>query len=646
METAVEKNGFRISGSKGETVIAQLRLSATIDGCRIDAADWHGETPQRFEAKTNGISFKTTFLSGPDSLLLTAEFRNDSDKTVKVGDIRWTREPGSDALAVPGPKLRVYREGWTMASACGSVGWGEADFSMNPDYVPFATSAPERFKPAKPNRFTSEYVTVLMPENADSVLAGFLSGANRVCRFEIELGESEPVQIDAVSCGDAIVLQPGEVFRAEPLLLLSEKDPYTLLERYAEFRGERQRIRGWDHTPSGWCSWYYYFEKVTENDVLENLAYMKEHRSEYPLEYLQVDDGYQAALGDWLTTNDKFPHGLEWLAKQIHDAGFKPGFWLAPFMVEERSGLVQEHPEFLVHTPEGEIAWTSQWRGSRVAVLDGTHPGAQDFLRQLFRTLASIGIEYVKLDFMMYACAAKNGRYHDPAATRVQALRRGLEAIREGFGEKRFILGCTTVLGPTAGIVNAERIGTDITPYWQRGEEQAFAEAPTVPNVCRNLINRVYMHRRLWVNDPDVHIARIDNNELTENEILLWTSALWMVGGLTLLCDRFQTLAPERAALSKLLLKQTDAFENVRPLDFRESTVPAVWFGRFRETGAPVYGLFNFEDVPRILSTPVEKTESTFKEHWSGDTATAKDGRLSVEVPPHSCRIYFGGAQR
>ena len=648
MATVVpERDGFRIEeGEGGEPVFACLTLSAAVNGRRVRAAGWRDAGPGRFETEAGGIGFRAEFVSAPDSLVVKAEFVNRSGAPVAAGDIRWSRQPGRDSLAVPGPELRVYREGWSMPSACGSVGWGETDFGCDPDYLPFATSAPERFEPPKPNRFTSEYVTVLMPEKADSLLAGFITTADRVCRFELELGEAELVAFEAVSCGDGCRVDIEGAFRSEELMLMRGAAPYALLERYAKRWGERMNVRPWGHTPTGWCSWDYYFAKVTEADVLENLAFMKEHRAEYPLEYLQIDDGYQAAQGDWLTANDKFPHGLEWLAARIHEAGLKPGLWLAPFMVEERSNLVVEHPEYLVHDAAGGIAWTTEWRGSRVAVLDGTHPGAQEFLRGLFHSLAAIGFDYVKLDFMMYACAPKNGRYHDPCATRAQALRRGLEAIREGFGKERFILGCTTPLGPVAGIVDAERIGTDITPYWQRNDRPIYAEAPTVSNVCRNLINRVYMHRNLWISDPDVHIARRDNNELTESEILLWTSALWLVGGLTLLCDRFASLDPERAGLSKLLLKRTDAFTGVHPLDFRTSTLPAVWVGRFAATGAPVYGFFNFGDEPRRFSVRHDGPERNFVEHWSHAAVTAASGLLETEVPPHSCRLYFGRAEQ
>ena len=174
-----------------------------------------------------------------------------------------------------------------------------------------------------------------------------------------------------------------------------------------------------------------------------------------------------------------------------------------------------------------------------------------------------------------------------------------MEAIREGFGDDGFILGCTAPFGPLVGIVDAMRVATDITPYWAR-KRPFFDEAPTLPNVCRNDIQHTYMNRRLWINDPDTHIARTDNNELTENEVLLWTATLKFVGGALLLSDRFETLIPERAALSKMLLADPDAYETY-PLDRLERTIPAVWYAKRRDGKGALLGLFNVTDEPQAI---------------------------------------------
>ena len=68
-------------------------------------------------------------------------------------------------------------------------------------------------------------------------------------------------------------------------------------------------------------------------------------------------------------------------------------------------------------------------------VLDGTHPEVQTHLEQVFRTLRTQwGIHYFKLDANFWG-AIHGGRFHDPAATRVEAYRRGMAAILRGAGE-------------------------------------------------------------------------------------------------------------------------------------------------------------------------------------------------------------------
>ena len=71
---------------------------------------------------------------------------------------------------------------------------------------------------------------------------------------------------------------------SEEFIVLEGNDGYPLLERYAELWAEAMHARKWDHIPTGWCSWYYYFSKITEQDVQENLEYLKAHKAEYPLE--------------------------------------------------------------------------------------------------------------------------------------------------------------------------------------------------------------------------------------------------------------------------------------------------------------------------------------------------------------------------
>lgn len=576
---------------------------------------------------------------GEGGTVAKARFTNRSGKAIRFDGFRFDLQamPGT-----PGERLRLYREGWTMASACASVRFGEKDFEVDPGYMKFAVSDPESYSSETPNRFSAEHVVVLNDRDTGySELAGFITSANQMTRFIVELSASGVKALAAYSCADGMVVDPGETVASEELLLLSGQDGYGLLQKFADIWGKRMNALTWGHVPTGWCSWYYYFSNVTENDMLENIRFLAENKTEYPMEFIQLDDGYQAALGDWLDCNEKFPRGLAFLAGEVRKAGFKPGLWLAPFMVEECSRLYADHPDWMVRDGEGHTRWVSEWRGSRVAVLDGTHPQAQAYLTTVFAKLVEWGFEYVKIDFLVWATMGRGGEYHDPKATRAQALRRGLEAIRKGMGD-RFILGCTAPLGQAVGLVNGNRVGTDIAPRWQP-DRKVYKEAPTVPNVCRNIINRAYMNGKLWVSDPDTHIARTDNNELTENEVLLWTYALYQVGGMMLLSDRFSTLTPERAALSKMLLA-APGIPDTRPLDFLEREYPAVWFRRDAKTGETTLGLFNFENGRKELRVDWKQAgigcPDFLTDKMTGKPLPLSASGLTVELEPHSCRIF------
>ena len=222
--------------------------------------------------------------------ILQLEFTNLSGKTVRLDDLRFIqRGTHGDFLSTPGPRLRLYREGWTMASAAASVRYGEKDFEVDPGYKPFAVSMPSEYSSEKPNRFSGEHVAVLNDrESGFSMLTGFVTSANQMTRVVVELGGEGVKEYAIYADTDGIEVDHGETVRSEELLILSGTDAYALLEQFATVWGEKMHARTWDHLPNGWCSWYYYFSNVTEADILENAAYLNKHRDEYPLEYLQL----------------------------------------------------------------------------------------------------------------------------------------------------------------------------------------------------------------------------------------------------------------------------------------------------------------------------------------------------------------------
>ena len=561
------------------------------------------------QAKASGLTLMQRVEKTARGVFLRLSLTNGSGKAVRLEKFNWNYRGGqTDFLRTPG--ILAYAEGWQMASPCGVRRFGDCDYQFNPDYLKYAVADPEDYS-AEANHFRAEHALMFHdPGSGETLLFGFVTSADQFGHFKFELDENGVRELNIRSACDGMLLENGETAESEILAVMPGRDGYALLRDFASVWGEKMNARTRTAPPVGWCSWYYYFADVREEDILENVDFIAAHRSDYPLRYIQLDDGYQSAAGDWLVCNGKFPHGLGYLAAKIREKGFIPALWFGPFIVEENSVLLKEHPEWMIHDADGKIIMEFHWRQHMAAVLDGTHPGVQKHFREMFAQVRKLGFDYIKLDFMFLASAMRRGVLHDPHATRAQALRRGLAAIREGFGEDGYILGCTVPFGPMVGLVDGERISTDITPYW--APEKWFDEAPTVCNVCRNVIRHTYMNKLLWNNDPDTLIVRDDNTKLTETEVNLWYQAVRLSGGMLMLSDRFSTLKLERAALPIALLKDPDAYET-RPGDFWSNEIPAVWSAKHRRNGSCEDGLFNFSDSDKEICGTV--------------------------VPPHSCRI-------
>lgn len=438
-------------------------------------------------------------------------------------------------------------------------------------------------------------------------------------------------------------LAPGDSIVCDRVMLNWSTQPLSALERYAEWMGRFHHVRLWPRVPTGWCSWYYYYWKVSEADVIANIDALAEKLKSYGIEYVQIDDGFQQALGDW-ETNDKFPHGHRWLTDRIHSKGLKAGLWLAPFGIGEKSKIFRNHPEWLIKGENREPlkvnkAWNNPYWGGDVYALDPSCPGVQEWLRNLFRKVTEDwGYDYVKIDFLYYATGASqseadNANCHYYAnVTPIQAYRMGLQAIRQGVGADKFVLGCGAPIGASVGLVDGMRIGTDVYTKWTQ-----------IAECAKNTARRFFLHNRVFLNDPDVVMVR---TKIPEAQAKAWASLVALTGTMTLDSDNLSLVPDSRIDILKKILPVY--LGEFRPLDLLTAVnePPSIWDCKIDRDFEQwhVVGLVNWKSKTKKISLDLkqlgwfERPWLAF-DFWEQKFLGEFTSEMTLQVPGNSCKV-------
>jgi alpha-galactosidase len=353
--------------------------------------------------------------------------------------------------------------------------------------------------------------------------------------------------------------------------------------------------------------------------VLDNLDFIA--RNAPGLKYIQIDDGYQPAMGDWLETGAAFGGNVQGVLKQIRERGFEPAIWVAPFIAEEKSHLFQQHPGWFVKDAEGKPLRSDRvtfggWRRGPWYAVDGTHPEARKHLEMVFRTMRrEWGCTYFKLDANFWG-AMHGGRFYDANATRIEAYRRGMQAIIRGAGDG-FILGCNHPIWPSFGLIHGSRSSNDIKRTWER-----------VATTARQNLSRNWQNGRLWWNDPD---AIVLTGDLTEDEFQFHATVIYATGGMLLSGDDLTKISPERLAMLRKLQPPTGVAARFNDESLKVGTI---------QLGShQVVCLLNWSDVKQTMSFRLPR-RTDITDFWSGKSLGRHEGSFTVsDLPPHSARL-------
>ncbi len=437
--------------------------------------------------------------------------------------------------------------------------------------------------PSEVDELRSELVTALRDDAGAAVVAGFLGGWEHDGTFRLRPARdgSDGIELWIEAFLGGAVLAPGERRELhEVTIAVGQGDPASLLEAWAGALGSAAQARTTAPYQVGWCSWYHYFHGVTEADLRSNLALA----NRWPFDVFQLDDGFQAAIGDWLDTNDKFPTPIDGLAAAIAAEGRTPGIWIAPFLAGATSEVAVAHPDWLAtHLPTGRplVGMVNDGWGGAVNTLDTSNPEVLEHLEVVARSLVEAGYPYIKLDFTF--APSMLGGYVDRSRTPAQRVRAGFDAVRRGAGENTFLLGCGAPLGSTVGVVDGMRIGADVAPWWHPQPDQYrppghLGGEPATVNAWRNTLSRSFMHRQLWLNDPDCLMLRAERTTLEPEQMRAWALAVGVSGGMALVSDDLALLGPDaRSLLDEVVALGREADAGAHPprcLDLMEVDPP------------------------------------------------------------------------
>jgi hypothetical protein len=668
------------TGVGGHSVI-HARVAAEIDHKWVKSTDYpkHEISPSNFEdALGHGrkIAIASSGLPGVPDLAYTlqiyegrsfgvigAEVQNHTGRPATIQSIRSVEAVGnkiidlagaqksdrvlSDSFSEDWPPMQIYNLGKApqgMHRAVGSQLIYNRD-SQESLFLGALTS----------NRFlTIIHLQTQTPVPDGPGIASYTVDSTGTTEIQATEAESDMREGPAENLIElSVPLPAGESIASERVMFAAGRDYHSQLENYGAVIRQLHHGRVSADSMLGWWSWTAFYTKITEGTALTNAQWLAEHLKALGYDYFHFDLGYGYSRSEYATPNaSQFPHGMWDLTHRIGRLGLKVGVWTAPFEVGERAWIYEHHKDWLVHNAHGDpisIAKAEEVEGERLFVLDVTHPDAQEYLRQTYRTLVrEWGARYIKLDFMDNT--AIEAYYHRPNTTALEAQRIGLEIIRKAVGDDVLLDKDGSPMLNPVGLVDEGRVSQDTGHAFLRSKE---AE----PGIAA----RYYMHRNFFIDDPDAFTVsrqlleeRTIEAPLTLNEAQVSIVLAAVSGGMFEIGDDLPILGsdPERLALVKNsdLLAMVKLGRAALPVDLLtyadKDEQPSVFLLR-EDQRQSMLAVFNWTEQPNSRTFSLSDLKLPAGHAYQSFDALADDQPLAMDreilhlenQPAHSVRL-------
>ncbi|MEO0965302.1 MAG: TIM-barrel domain-containing protein [Planctomycetota bacterium] len=413
-------------------------------------------------------------------------------------------------------------------------------------------------------------------------------------------------------------------------------------------------------SPTMICSWYFYGREFTEDDLHADMA---AYRAEpFPSDVFLIDNCWMDSFGSW-EAGSRFPSGMPQAAECIRRAGLEPGILTAPFVVASDAEILEQHPELIARTADGEpcvFPYSDPGLSVDFWVIDPTAPAAEDYFKTLYSKLNAWGYRYHKLDFLRANISNPQIRFYDRSATRAQAYRRGMELVEQAIGPEGYILACGGLYEASLGLVDAQRVGSDVKGRWYEPDpEQPGYITRIKQSVCRAWT------RRWWHTDPDAlqlrrrsepfrgldEFAHLSEGRFNDEEAFSTVVNQYLAGGIVCLSERIEEFDTDRKHLLRYVVPSLDS--PGQPLDWEHPLCPTLFLTRVKPRAEsldswwtltvanwgddPVTRQIDLAKIPDLAGLKRVAVFEIAEQEFCGEFQLSDV--FKVAIPAHGCRV-------
>jgi alpha-galactosidase len=197
-------------------------------------------------------------------------------------------------------------------------------------------------------------------------------------------------------------LKPGEIFKTPEFIFTfsnhgkgqASRNLHKWAQKYQVLNGEGGRMT----LLNNWEATYFDFD---ENKLVE----LFDGAKKLGVDVFLLDDGWfgnkyprnndRAGLGDWQENKAKLPHGIGYLVEKAEEKDVKFGIWIEPEMVNPKSELYENHPDWILKLPNRPEHYSRNQ-----LVLDMTNPKVQQFVYNVVDKMLTEfpGVAFIKWD--------------------------------------------------------------------------------------------------------------------------------------------------------------------------------------------------------------------------------------------------------